>query len=159
MVNPVIFDQSLNVELPFNFSAENATYQDTVDANFSDIPEENEDRKLSEATMTINYTNGLPLELSLNVIMLDGDGNEITNKSDIVINGASTNEDGFASDAAQSEYEISFSENEMSELHRTRAVVMEITINTPQQQSVSLREDDAVTFNVKVRAGITSTIN
>jgi len=159
VVNPVIFDPLFGVEIPFDFSADNATYRDTVDANFSDIPEENEDRKLSEATMTINYTNGLPLDLSLNVILLNWNGKKITSKSDIAINGASTNEDGFASDAAQSEYEISFSESEMSELHRTRAVVMDITINTPQQQSVSLREDDAVTFKVKVRAGITSTIN
>lgn len=159
LVNPVIFEPSFGVEIPFDLSASNATYQDTVDANFSDIPEENEDRKLSEATITINYTNGLPLDLSLNVMMLDADGNEITTKSDIAVNGASTDESGFASDPAQSEYEISFSEGEMSELHRTRAVVMDITINTPQQQSVSLREDDAVTFKVKVRAGITSTVN
>jgi hypothetical protein len=159
IVNPVIFEPTINVELPINFSADNATYQDTVDANFSDIPEEDEDRKLTEATITINYSNGLPLDLSLNVIMLNWNGKKITSKSDIPISGAPTNAGGFAADAAQGEYEISFSESEMSELHRTRAVVMDININTPQQQSVSLREDDAVTFRVKVRAGITSTIN
>jgi hypothetical protein len=159
VVNPVIFDPSFGVEIPFDFSADNATYQDTVDANFEDIPEEDEDRKLSEATMTISYSNALPLDMSLNVVMLNWNGKKITSKSDIAINGASTNQDGFASDAAQGEYEISFSESEMSELHRTRAVVMDITINTPQQQSVSLREDDTVTFKVKVKAGITSTVN
>ncbi len=159
VVKPVIFEPSFGVEIPFNFSADNATYQDTVDANFEDIPEEDEDRKLSDATITIDYMNGLPLDMSLNVIMLNWNGKKITSKSDIAINGASTNQDGFASDAARGEYEISFSESEMSELHRTKAVVMDITINTPQQQSVSLREDDAVTFKVKVKAGITSTVN
>ena len=159
VVSPVIFDPFFGVEIPFNFSADNATYQDTVDADFSDLPEEGEDSKFSEATITINYTNGLPLDLSLNVILLDADGNEITAKSDIAVNGASTDQNGFASDAAQSEHEISFSESEMNNLHRTRSLVMDITINTPQQQSVSLREDDAVTFKMKVRAGITSTIN
>lgn len=159
IVNPVIFDPSLGVEIPFNFSADNATYQDTVDANFSDIPDEDEDRQLSEATMTINYGNGLPLDLVLNVIMLDTNGNEIAIKSDIPVNGASTDESGFAFNVAQSEHEISFSESEMSELHRTRSMVMDISINTPQQQSVSLRENDTVTFRVKVKAGITSTMN
>jgi len=159
VVKPVIFEPSFGVEIPFYFSADNATYQDTVDANFEDIPEEDEDRKLSDATITIDYMNGLPLDMSLNVIMLNWNGKKITSKSDIAINGASTNQDGFASDAARGEYEISFSESEMSELHRTKAVVMDITINTPQQQSVSLREDDAVTFKVKVKAGITSTVN
>ncbi|PAU93941.1 hypothetical protein CK503_09735 [Aliifodinibius salipaludis] len=159
IVNPVIFDPSLGVEIPFNFSADNATYQDTVDADLSDLPEEDEDRKLSEAAITINYTNGLPLDLTLNVRMLDANGNEITSKNDIAVNGASTDEDGFASDGAQSEHEISFSESEMSDLHRTRFMVLDITINTPQQESVSIRENDAVSFKVRVRAGITSTIN
>ncbi len=159
IVNPVIFDPKLNVELPFNFSANKATYQDTVDADLSDLPEPDEDRKLSEATITINYTNGLPLDLTLNVMMLDANGNVVTSKDAIAVDGASTDDDGFVSDAAQSEYEVSFSENEMSDLHRTRSMVMDITINTPQQQSVSLRENDAVSFKVKVRAGITSTIN
>lgn len=159
IVDPVIFEPSFGVEIPFSLSADNATYQDTVDADFSDLPEEDEDTKLSETTITINYTNGLPLDLTLNVIMLDENGDEVTTKSDISINGASTDENGFVSEESQSEHEMSFSESEMNDLHRTRSMVMDININTPEQQGVSIRGDDAVTFNVKVKAGITSTIN
>ncbi|WP_440999014.1 hypothetical protein [Fodinibius sp. SL11] len=159
VVNPVIFEPSFGVEIPFSLSANNATYKDTVDADFSDLPEEKEDRKLSEAAITINYSNGLPLDLSLDVIMLDANGNEVTTKSDIAVEAASTNQEGYATDSSQNDYEISFSESEMNDLHRTRSMVMDISINTAGQQTISLRENDAVTFKVKVRAGITSTIN
>ena len=159
VVNPVIFEPSFGVEIPFSLSANNATYKDTVDADFSDLPEEKEDRKLSEAAITINYSNGLPLDLSLDVIMLDANGNEVTTKSDIAVEAASTNQEGYATDSSQNDYEISFSESEMNDLHRTRSMVMDISINTAGQKTISLRENDAVTFKVKVRAGITSTIN
>lgn len=161
IINPVIFEPMFGVEIPFSLSADNASYKDTVDADFSELPEENEDRKLSEAAITINYTNGLPLDMSLDVVMLDANGEEVTSKSDITIESASTGENGFVSDggAAQSEHEISFSESEMKDLHRTRSMIMDININTPNQQSVSIQESDAVSFKVKVRAGITSTIN
>ncbi len=159
IVNPVIFEPSLGVEIPFSFSADNAAYQDTVDADFNDLPEGDGDTKLSEAAITINYTNGLPLDLSLNVIMLDANGNEVATKNDIAVDGASVNDDGFVSEKRQNEHEVSFSESEMDDLHQTRSMVMDININTPGQQSVSIRGDDAVTFNVKVRAGITSTVN
>ncbi|MGM0546584.1 MAG: hypothetical protein ACQEST_07670 [Bacteroidota bacterium] len=159
IVNPVIFDPSFGVEIPFNLSANNASYQDTVDADFSDLPEGDGDTSLSEAMVTINYTNGLPLDLTLNVIMLDANGDEVASKNDIAVTGASTDDNGFVSDLSQNDQEVSFSDSEMNNLHQTRSMVMDININTPEQQSVSIRGDDAVTFKVKVRAGITSTVN
>ncbi len=159
IVNPVIFNPSLGVEIPFSLSAKNATYKDTLNTDLSDLPEEDEDRKLSDATITINYSNGLPLDLRLDVIMLDAEEDTVTMKSDILVEGVPTNQDGYAMEPAQKEYEISFSESEMNDLYRTRVMVLDISFDTAQQKTVSIRGDDAVTFKVKVKTGITSTIN
>lgn len=162
IVNPVIFDPSLNVELPFNFSADGATFKDTLDADLGDLPGQNDkNEELSQATLTLNYTNGLPLDLDLSLKFLDKNGNEVTTKNNIAIDPASTNSDGYVEDggAAENKAEISFSDDELQILNQTRTIVVDIVINTSQKQAVKVRSDDSITLQVQMKAGITSTVN
>ncbi|MEL7834476.1 hypothetical protein [Fodinibius sp. Rm-B-1B1-1] len=159
IVNPVIFDPSLGVEIPFSLSADNASYKDTVDADLGDLPGKDDDSRISEASVKVNYTNGLPLVLGLDLIMLDAKGNEVLRKSDIAINAATIDENGFASAGAESDHQISFTKDELNILNETRSMVLDVRLSTPEQQSVSVKESDAVTFRVQVKAGITSTVN
>jgi hypothetical protein len=161
VLNPVMFDPKLSVELPFDFSADNATFKDTLDADLSDLPGEDDEGELTEGTLTVNYTNGLPLSLGLNLDLVDQNGDIVVSKDDVSIEAAATNDDGFVPDggATESQAEISFTEEELQELYQTRNIQLNISINTPQQQAVKLSEDDSITIQVNMQVALTSTVN
>jgi hypothetical protein len=162
---PVNFDPKLSVDLPFSFSAENATYKDTMDADLSDLPGEEDERKISQATFTINYTNGLPFRLSLTLRMLDKNGNEVTrypleSDEEIVVQAAQVNSDGFVEGEGETnKIQISFSEDQLLILNKTRSMELDIGFNTTLQEVVKVRAEDAVTFRMKMSVDITSTVN
>ncbi|MDZ7681131.1 MAG: hypothetical protein U5J63_05295 [Fodinibius sp.] len=96
-----------------DFSADSATYKDTVEADLSDLPGEGDNSKTSGARLTLQYTNALPLELGLDITMLDANGQSLIKKNNISIEGAGVDDDGFVNQPAESELEISFSEEEL----------------------------------------------
>jgi len=161
VLNPVIFDPKLSVELPFDFSADNATFKDTLDADLSDLPGKNDDSSLSEGTLTINYTNGLPLSLDLNLHLVDKNGDPVVSKDNIAIEAGTTNSEGFVEEGggAQNKAQISFTKQELQKLNQTRNIQMNISINMPQQQAVKLSKDDSITIKVNMEVAFTSTVN
>ncbi len=159
IVNPVIFDPKLSLDLPLNFSADGATFKDTLDADLSDLPDGSSKQNITGATLKLNYTNALPLNLDLVITMLDENGQEVTHKGDITVDGASVGNNGYVSDPAQSNVQISFDEDELKDLHRTRRMMLDVTINTPEKQAVSIKADDSVTLRIRMKADITSTVN
>lgn len=159
IVNPVIFDPTLGLDLPLNFSATNATFKDTLDADLSGLPGEDDDQSLEEATLTLNYTSALPLELGLTLTMLDENGAEVTRKENIAVDGAGIDGDGYVNQPAESDIPISFSKEELKTLNNTRSIMLDVEINTPQQQAVRIRKDDSITLQIQIKADITSTVN
>ena len=156
---PVNFDPRLSAEVPFNFSASNASFKDTLNADLSDLPGKEDDADLSEARLTVNYTNGLPIDLDLTATLRDENGDPLVTKSDIAVAAATTNAQGFVEQGNTSNVEISFDDDELPELYRTRDIILDIGLNTPQQQAVKIRADDSVTFRIQIKAGLTSTVN
>lgn len=161
IVNPVIFDPQLGLDLPMSLSADSATFSDTLEADLGDLPKEGDDRTLTEAVLTIKYTNRLPIDLDLSLIMLDEEGNEVTRKEDVVINGAGVDSEGYVDEnkVPENALEISFSEEDLKTLHRTRDIELTAELNTPDLQTVRIRKDDSITLQIKMKAGITSTVN
>lgn len=159
IVNPVILDPKLSLDLPLNFSADGATFKDTLEADLSNLPDEESDRDLTGATLTLDYTNALPLDLDLMITMLDENGREVTHKGDIAIQGAGVDSNGYVSDPAENNVKVSFEEEELTDLYRTRDMKLDVTINTPNQQAVSIKADDSVTLQIELKADITSSVN
>lgn len=160
---PVNFDPQLSVDLPFSFSAENATFQDTVNADLSSLPGEGDDRQLTQATITIDYTNALPFRLNLSLIMLGENGNEVTryplDSEDIVVQAATVNTDGFVDGGVKEKLQISFSEDQLAVINNTRSMLLDIGFNTTQQDIVKVQAEDSITFAIKMSVNITSTVN
>lgn len=159
IVNPIIFEPTLGLDLPLNFSADGATFKDALDADLSDLPGEEDKQNLSEATLTLNYTNGLPLGLDLLITMIDADGEEITRKEDIKMDGAEVDSNGFVTQPVNGKMDISFSEDVLKDLNKTRKMKLDMTINTTQKQSVRIKNDDAITLQIEMKTNVTSTVN
>jgi hypothetical protein len=91
--------------------------------------------------------------------MLDENGDEVTSKENITIDGADVDGNGYASQPAESNIKISFSESDLKNLNQTRSMKLDITLNTPDQQAVRIRKDDSVSLQIQIKADISSTVN
>jgi hypothetical protein len=159
VVNPVIFDPTLTLDLPLNFSADQATFKDTLDADLSDLPDNEDDQELTGATLTVNYTNGLPLDLSVKITMLGENGQPVISKENITMAAAGVDGNGYVSQQNQNSTEITFNESELQDINLTRTMEVDVEINTPQKQAVRIRQNDSVTVQMQLKADITSTVN
>jgi hypothetical protein len=166
VVNPVSFDPSLSVDLPLNFSADNATFKDTLDADLSSLPGEGDEQQLSEATLTLDYINGLPFQLSLSLVMLNENGNEVTHyplsQNPLSVEAASVDpQTGFVESGSekQGKVQVSFTEDQLKLLNKTRSLIINIDFNTSQQEAVKIRATDSITLRMNMSANVTSTVN
>ncbi len=55
--------------------------------------------------------------------------------------------------------EIGFSEEGLKELNQTRSLVLDIGINTPEQNTVKINGSDTINFHMQMKAQVTSTVN
>ena len=161
VVNPVIFEPRVNAELPLDFSADNASFTDTLEADLGSLPGEGDSRELIQATLTVNYTNGLPLDLRATVTFLDGQGQPITTKENISIEAGTVASGGYVEEQGKStgKAEISFSSEELKILNQSRNIELDIQLDTPGQETVKVRAEDTFTIGLTVNADITSTVN
>lgn len=159
VVNPVIFDPTLTLDLPLNFSADQATFKDTLDADLADLPDNEDDQELTGATLTVNYTNGLPLDLSVKITMLGENGQPVISKENITMAAAGVDGNGYVSQPNQNSTELTFDESELQDINLTRTMEVDVEINTPQKQAVRIRQNDSVTVQMQLKADITSTVN
>jgi len=166
IVNPVTFDPKLSVDLPFNLSASQATFKDTLDADLSSLPGKGDDQQLTKASLTIDYTNGLPLQLDMSLIMLDKNGKEVTryplSQNPLNVEAASVDsQTGFVQDGGQKQgqLEIGFTEDQLKTLNQSRSMVLDISFSTTRQEAVKIRENDTITFKMNMSVDVTSTVN
>lgn len=163
---PVQFDPKMSVEMPLYFSSATSSYNDTTDADLSDMPGGSDsDQKIKEVTVAINYTNNLPLKLDMSFTMLDEQGQTVTTIPEsggnpLVINAASVDQTTrFVNSASEGSVTISLSEAQADLLNQTREMIIGITFDTKDQSDVKIRADDTFTFSIKMRATIESTVN
>ncbi|MEX0639376.1 MAG: hypothetical protein WD094_02865, partial [Balneolaceae bacterium] len=65
IVNPVRFEPTITVDIPLSIQTLTAAiFRDTTDQDMSDLPGDGDDSSIDEATLTIQYANGFPLEIS-----------------------------------------------------------------------------------------------
>lgn len=164
ITNPVVFEPNLGIDIPIDFSAKNATFKDTLDADLNDLPGKNDDQQLSEAVFTVGYTNNLPLDLKLKLNMLNSSNEIVTvvgEDEPLLVNGASVDtETGFVSDGERREkLEISLDKDQLRNLSETRFLEIDLEFNTLDQQEVKIRAEDAVSFDIKMSVDVTSTVN
>ena len=67
-----LIDASLDVEIPLSFFATNLTLIDTVDVS---LTEQTEHNRVNSGTLTLKVDNGFPLEASIQLYLLNENGN------------------------------------------------------------------------------------
>ncbi len=163
--NPVVFDPQIDVSLPFEVRANNATFSDTVDADLGDLPGEGDDAELEELVVYINYTNGLPLGFNLDLIFLDENDQEIPNTrlEDVEILPGEVDANGFVTSPSVSALVISFNESQRQNINQTRKIELEATLQTTSDVTgsgfIRFRTTDEVVLGLSLSAGVINSVN
>lgn len=144
-----------------DYIAGKTTFTDTVDADLSYLPGEGDNQQLTSAVMTLYYTNGAPVELDFSILMLDKNGNIVSEQDDISVEAPAITSSGYVAQEGEQEGKavVSFSRDELGDLNLTRTIEQIITIKTPQQQTLKLRGDEFVSIRITLDMDVTSTIN
>jgi hypothetical protein len=170
---PIEFDPTINVNIPLALrTTQAATFTDTTDQDLGDLPstQNGDDSRLTEGRIIIDYTNGIPLEIDLEVNFMDENYTPITS---IPISGdelklmASGIDDitQFANVPASGSMQIVLNESQLEQLYQTRYLEISAWLLTTDTNNdgvgddVRIRTTDSITLSVSADLSIETEVN
>lgn len=168
IIDPLEFEPKISIDIPLAFETpEAATFTDTVDQDFSDLPspDNGDSNTITEGTISIDYENGLPLGFDLNISFLDSSDvafTSIPGSGDPSIRLMASEVDlntRFATDPTSGTIEISLTDEQLRQLYRTRNLKIEAVLNTTKNEEVRIRTTDHITLSVRAKLTIESEVN
>ena len=173
VTSPIEFEPTINVNIPLALrTTQAATFTDTTDQDLGDLPstQNGDDSRLTEGRIIIDYTNGIPLEIDLEVTFMDENYAPITS---IPISGdeiklmASGIDQGtqFADRPSSGTMQIVLNDNQLEQLYQTRYLEISAWLLTTDTNSdgvgddVKIRTTDAITLSVSADLSIETEVN
>jgi len=166
---PIDFDPKISVSLPLAFrTTEAATFTDTTDQDLGDLPSTDNDdtQRITEGIITINFDNGLPLNVDLNINFLDSLYNNFETLNIDRLEAAGVDANGFVSDPAMNRtLVIALNEQQLNQLYKTRYLEISAgllstdTDGTGSGNEVKLRTTDFIRLSVNADFTIESEVN
>ncbi|WP_103663724.1 hypothetical protein [Gracilimonas amylolytica] len=173
VTSPIEFEPTINVNIPLALrTTQAATFTDTTDQDLGDLPstQNGDDSRLTEGRIIIDYTNGIPLEIDLEVTFMDENYTPITS---IPISGdelklmASGIDQGtqFANAPSSGSMQIVLNESQLEQLYQTRYLEISAWLLTTDTNSdgvgddVRIRTTDAITLSVSADLSIETEVN
>ena len=153
ITNPVEFSPSISVDIPLALRADGATFTDTTSADLSDLPGPDDESMLDEGSIKIQYSNGIPLGVTLHLEMLDETGNSLTSlplSGDLPIEfkAAQTGTNGFTETPTQDYTIISLNRDQLDQLNQTRNIRLTAGLSSSEAQEVRVRNTDDVSISL-----------
>lgn len=166
IINPVVFDPQISVNIPLSIrTVESATYVDTLSSDLSDLPGPQDDLSIIEGSISVRYTNVLPLGVGLSLQFLDENDDVLTSLpledagNRIQMAAASVGSNGFVSGERGGNTEVTLNRSQLDVMNLTRSIQMTADITTTDQQEVKIRSTDAISFSVNGKFSIQNAIN
>ncbi|MEX0681135.1 MAG: hypothetical protein WD097_07110 [Balneolales bacterium] len=162
VIDPVIFETSLDLDVPLNFATDSpAAYKDTIESVLDFLPDEYSDTRVTHAAVNIIYENRLPLELLFELNFLDKMGQVVTY---LPINEEQADQlrlkaapiDGqtrFSNGAASGEFSMILNEDQLRTLYRTKNIQVSGDLMTAIQEAsseIKIRSDDYFKFSLNM---------
>src|SRR6056297_2174228 len=153
ITNPVEFSPTVTIDIPLALRADGATFTDTTSADLGYLPGPDKESRLEEGLINIQYSNGIPLGVNLQLDMLDEAGNTIislplTNQMPIEFRAAETGSNGFAQTASEDNAIFSLDRSQLDLLNQTRDVRLNAGLNSYSKQEVRIRNTDSVSVSI-----------
>ena len=171
ILNNLNFTPKIAIDIPLAFSSEEATFTDTTKNDLGDLPseEKGDDLFIKNGNLVIDYENGLPLSVNLNITFMDSLKNEITSipqgSDNLGILAAGINDDTrFANDPTPGTIQISLSESQLRDLYKTKFLKVSASLVTTdnsgngQGDNIRMRTTDFITLSLRAELFIESQV-
>ncbi len=164
--SPVRFEPKILVDIPLSIQTVSAAvYEDTLDVDLADLPGPDDDRRLTNATITVSYVNRLPLEINLNLDFLDDNFVVLTSsprsgQAATKLLASPVDANGFVLPAGRTgTMVIQLDRSQMDILNRTRKIGLRTSLLTTDGGVVRIRANDGFTMGLNGSFSITTTVN
>ena len=140
------------IETPAHFNIDNFVVQDTLFLSSPLLEDENLSR-IIEAKMFINYSSYLPLDLLLEVDVLDTQTNTVlATLPNAVLEPAPTNDDGEVTSHSQNILTLILENEQITALQKGDAIVLNVTTNSTDKETkdIKISANANVAFDVSV---------
>jgi hypothetical protein len=150
------------VVLPMDLRAEDFKVEDTVDFDLSDIPDENDDFEIKSLQIRMETTNGMPVEINMQVVLVDTFYNVLdslfTEETKNVLPSALVDENGKVLAPSQNEVLIDFPPDRLDLIRNTRHAMVSGTFETTDegQKMVKFYSYYVINFKLGVKTEIST---
>src|SRR4030042_1824542 len=125
------------VVLPMDLRAEDFEVEDTVDFDLSDIPDENDDFEIKSLQIRMETTNGMPVEINMQVVLVDTFYNVLdslfTEETKNVLPSALVDENGKVLAPSQNEVLFDFPPDRLDLIRNSRHAMVSGTFETTDE--------------------------
>jgi hypothetical protein len=150
------FRLDAEIETPAHFNIDNFAIQDTLSFSKPILSGQNAE-KITEAKMYINYTSSLPLELNLEMEIIDSQTQMLyTTLPSVLINPAPTNDNGEVVGSNQNIITLTFDSEQITALQNGDAIALNITTSSTEKETknVKISANASLSFDVSVAVKI-----
>lgn len=173
VTSPIEFDPTINVNIPLAIrTTRAATFTDTSDQDLGDLPstQKGDDSRLTEGRISVDYTNGIPLRIDLELTFMDKNYRPITSipiSGDELLLMASGIDQmtQFANAPSSGSMQAVLNESQLEQLYQTRYLQIKAWLLTTDTNSdgegndVRIRTTDAITLSVSADLNIETEVN
>ena len=137
----------VEVDFPMSLNIANISLKDTITIDELDSVE-----KIENISLFMNIDNGFPLDTKLNLLLRDSISNitydtlEIANFSSGIID-----QDGYLIESFFSENQFDLNHDQILNFSKSNQLVLDVTLNTEQNQSIRLYSDYEFLVNIGMR--------
>ena len=137
----------VEVDFPMSLNIANISLKDTIV-----IDELENVEKIESLSLIMNIDNGFPLDTKLDLFLRDSISNlnldtlEIANFSSGIID-----QDGYLIDSFFSENQLDLNQEEIINFSKSNELVLDVTLNTDENQSIRLYSDYEFLVNIGMR--------
>ncbi len=173
VINPVVFDSRMGIDIPINLSTaegEPAAIEETFSADLSDLPDREDDLKITEAILYISYENGLPFDAGMTLEFLDANeqvvattGGQPVDPVTFSLSAAEVNTvTRFVQHPRSDMTEIRLTGEQLDYLNRSRYIRLIGELATSRDDlsgEVKVRADDFISLSVNANFKISVKVN
>jgi hypothetical protein len=142
------------VVLPMNLRAEDFELEDTVEFDLSDIPDENDDVEIKSFQVRMETTNGMPVEIDMQVVLVDTFYNVLdslfTEETKNVLPSALVDANGKVLSPSHNEIPIDFSPDRLDLIRNTRHAMVRGTFETTDEGQTMVKFYSYYEINFKL---------
>ena len=139
-------------EVPFQISAKDMSYSDTTNLDSFDSSYEDFNDYFKSAEMSMQFTSGLPLGLSVIISFLDDSSNTpLVTLDPFTIDPAPVDDSSFISANSEGTAKLSLNKSQADKIYKSTRMIYQVKVNSFQNKGVNITSDASLEFMLAMK--------